>query len=620
MTESTHEVILKYKIFNSKGELVKEFDESKQTKSQNKSNNSVLKDTYKKAFKKIFSTNETSEISNSKINKPNNDKTSKKNEQSNPQDNLFWKLSYKKEDNKSDKAIKHSTNHKETKENKNNKQNTSKNKIQEYNKKIKEDIKAAQKRTEFLNNWEKTMTYTGLFNKMHQTFSPNDLTFTEFGAEARLYIPWGYNYKHLTGVRETLQNNLQCTVVLTSYVNKNYIDAKFIYTEDCNRIKFKPVPAKPYELFLGVDESGNPILVDINSEPHVLVAGSTRSGKNGTLDHAITNLIYNCTEDEAILFLLQGAKGDLAKYRYCKQVKKFLYSDDNGEEIFDFIEYIDEEMNRRKKLFESMIDNFQDPNLKDYNEKHLENKLPYIYVFVDELMAIAATAIKNKKGICNFIIELLERIAQYGGAYGITYVISHQKPERQLLSTFLKNMSNVRVCYGFRDSVCSTIVLGEGRYEAVDLPPRKAYVICKAYEGYLYTLDLTDNIYKYVKKSIVKPPETNKKSDSDSNDKNDSNTKFNDQDKNSANKKDAINVGIKKLQEQNEKIKSLKTIDKPSENNTKVNVKKQSDSAKSPYIKNDFSKVHPKTKEELLKENLSKIEGYVPYIPPKPRE
>ncbi|APH21009.1 TPA: FtsK/SpoIIIE domain-containing protein [Clostridium botulinum] len=604
MTESTHEVILKYKIFNSKGELVKEFDESKETKSENKSSKLVLKDTYKKAFEKIFNTNKTSE----------------KNEQSNPQDNLFWKLSYKKEDNKSDKAIKHSTNHKETKENKIKNQGTSKNKIQEYNKKIKEDIKAAQKRTEFLNNWEKTMTYTGLFNKMHQTFSPNDLTFTKFGAEAKLYIPWGYNYKHLTSVRETLQNNLQCTVVLNSYVNKNYIDAKFIYTEDCNKINFKPIIAEPYKLFIGVDESSEPILIDVNSEPHILVAGSTRSGKNGTLDHTITNLIYNCTENEINLYLLQGAKGDMAKYRNCKQVKKFAFCDDENT-IMEIIKNIYDEMKKRRNLFlTTLVDSFKDPNLKDYNKKFPNKKLPYIYIIVDEIMAVVSKANKDKKS-CQFeVMDLLEKIAEYGGAYGISYVISHQKPEAKLMPTFCKNMSNVRVCYGFNDSVCSAIVLGDGRYEAVGLPPRKAYVISKTYEGYLYTLDLTDNIYKYVKKSIVKPSETNKKSDSNSNDKNDSNTKFNDQDKNSANKKDVINAGIKQLQEQNQKIKSLKTIDKPSENNTKVNIKKQSNSTKSPYIKNDFSKVHPKTKEELLKENLSKIEGYVPYNPPKPRE
>ncbi|MHB9924620.1 FtsK/SpoIIIE domain-containing protein [Clostridium botulinum] len=615
MTESTHEVIFKYKSFNSKGEIIKEFDESKQTKSQNKSNKLVLKDTYKKAFKNIFNTNKTSEISNSKTNKSNN-------EQSNPQDNLFWKLSYEKEDKKSDKDITHNIKYKENKskkqielENKIKNQDTSKNRFQGYNKKIKEDIILAQKRTEFLNNWEKAMTYTGLFNKMHQTFSPNDLKFTSYGAEARLYIPWGYNYKHLSSVRETLQNNLKCTVVLKTYANKNYIDGKFIYIENCNKIKFKPVPiAKPYELFLGVDESGNPILVDINSEPHILIAGSTRSGKNGTLDHVITNLIHNNTEDEVSLYLLQGAKGDLAKYRNCKQVSEFAFCDDM-DTILKIIESIDKEMNKRKELFMSMIDNFEDPNLKDYNKKHPENKLPYIYVIVDEIMTVAANAIKDKKSFYKDIIDLLEKLAQFGGAYGITYVISHQKPQKLLLSSFLKNMSNVRVCYGFNDSVCSTIVLGEGRYEAVGLPPRKAYVICKAYEGYLYTLDLTDSIYKYVKESIVETPETDKKSDSDSNDKNDSNTKFNDQ-----NKKDAINAGIKQLQEQNQKMKSLKTIDKPSENNTKVNIKKQSNSVKSPYIKNDFSKVHPKTKEELLEENLSKIEGYVPYIPPKPRE
>jgi len=580
-------VIAKFTIRDSKGNIINVHDEEKQIENKKL----LLKDSCKKTLQNIFN-------------------KSKNRKKANLESNVFWKLKNKETKNINTEKKKQVKSGKQIDlEDNIRKQGVSKDKFKECTSKIKEDIILAQKRTEFLSNWEKAMTYTELFNKMHQTFSPNDLKFTSYGAEARLYIPWGYNYKHLSSVRETLQNNLKCTVVLKTYANKNYIDGKFIYIENCNKIKFKPVPTtKPYELFLGVDESGNPILVDINSEPHILIAGSTRSGKNGTLDHIITNLIHNNTEDEVSLYLLQGAKGDLAKYRNCKQVSEFAFCDDMST-ILKIIENINKEMNRRKKLFMSMIDNFQDPNLKDYNRKHPENKLPYIYVVVDEIMTVAANAIKDKKSFYKDIIDLLERIAQFGGAYGITYVISHQKPQKLLLSSFLKNMSNVRVCYGFNDSVCSTIVLGEGRYEAVGLPPRKAYVICKAYEGYLYTLDLTDSIYQYVKESIVKTPKKDKKSDSDSN------TKFNNQ-----NKKDDINAGIKQLQEQNQKIKSLKTIDKPSENNSKVNIKKQSNSVKSPYIKNDFSKVHPKTKEELLKENLSKIEGYVPYIPPKPKE
>ncbi|HCL4447290.1 TPA: hypothetical protein N2D16_002895 [Clostridium botulinum] len=584
-------VIAKFTIRDSKGNIIKIYDEREQIEN----NRLLLKDSCKKTLKNIF----------------NKSKNKKKFDSGN---NSFWKLENKETKSATKEKKKQVKNDKQIElENKIKKQDTSKEKFKECTIKIKEDIKLAQKRTEFLSNWEKAMTYTGLFNKMHQTFSPNDLKFTSYGAEARLYIPWGYNYKHLSNVRETLQNNLKCTVVLKTYANKNYIDGKFIYIENCNKIKFKPVPTtKPYELFLGVDESANPILVDVNSEPHILIAGSTRSGKNGTLDHIITNLIHNNNESEVNLYLLQGAKGDLAKYRNCKQVSEFAFCDDM-DTILIIIKNINKEMNRRKKLFMSMIDNFEDPNLKDYNKKYPENKLPYIYVVVDEIMTVAANAIKDKKSFYKDIIDLLEKIAQFGGAYGITYVISHQKPEKLLLSSFLKNMSNVRVCYGFNDSVCSTIVLGEGRYEAVGLPPRKAYVICKAYEGYLYTLDLTDNIYKYVKKSMLKPPETNKKSDSDSN------TKFNDQDKNSANKKEIINTGIEKLKEQNQKIKSLKIIDKPSENNNKTEIK-ENNSTKPIHIKNDFSKVHPKTKDELLLENISKIEGYVPYVPPKSRE
>lgn len=459
---------------------------------------------------------------------------------------------------------------------------TTQNKVNRYKNEIKEDINYINKKNNFLYKWDKIMTFTHLYNDMHETFSPEKIKFTSYGVECRIYIPFGDNFESLTNIKQTLQNNLQCTVLLKSYNNKNYIDAKFIYIENCNKLKFEPIKCEPYQVFLGVDEGGKPIIIDINIEPHILIAGTTRSGKNGALDHAIANLIYNSSETDAHLYLWQGAKGDLAKYKNCKQVKDFCYTSDKDAILKD-LSILNAELFRRKQLFSKMISNFEDPTLKNYNEKHSNEKLAYIYIVVDEILAVA-TKLSKKDPLAIQIMDFLEKIAEFGGAYGMTYIVSHQKPEKKLFPSFLKNMSNVRICFSFKDSICSSIVLGDGRYEAVGLPPRKAYMISNQYEGYLYTTNLTNNIKKYVKDSFIYIKNHKK------------NIKNNDK---STMDIDLTNVNIKNGEQINIDIKDLKQ----NKSNT--------------YIPHNYQKVTPKSKEDILKENISKIEGFVPYKPPK---
>jgi S-DNA-T family DNA segregation ATPase FtsK/SpoIIIE len=90
-----------------------------------------------------------------------------------------------------------------------------------------------------------------------------------------------------------------------------------------------------------------------------------------------------------------------------------------------------------------------------------------------------------------------------GGSYGVNYLILHQKPEKALMPTFVKNMSSIRICFGFEDLTCCAIVLGDelAKY-AYKLPRRKAFYSDGDMNGYLYTNNLTGQIRKYIEPSI----------------------------------------------------------------------------------------------------------------------
>jgi S-DNA-T family DNA segregation ATPase FtsK/SpoIIIE len=143
--------------------------------------------------------------------------------------------------------------------------------------------------------------------------------------------------------------------------------------------------------------------------------------------------------------LFQAAKNDLTKYKNCKQVKKFVLGDIN--EIDDALEEVIFEMKRRTKLMLPMVEALKGDNLYDYNCQHKE-KLPYIYVIIDEFIELMPDKadVKEEKDTKNNIMSNLRKIAQFGGALGITYIIAHQKPEKELMPTFLKNQSLIRIC------------------------------------------------------------------------------------------------------------------------------------------------------------------------------
>lgn len=364
--------------------------------------------------------------------------------------------------------------------------------------KFKNTLEYRREKNEFLSNWVKTMTYTNTYNSMNHTFEIVEEVKTDYGWHFKLLCPYGLTYDKLSILKPTIEHNMKCHFEYTVEQSNTCAICDIIYEKliAANKIPFEPLKVKPYEFYLGVKINGEPVVADINKNPFILIAGATRKGKNGALNHGLISLINSCSKEEIRILYYQGAKGDGLIYKKCEQV--YAWSMNNLFDLLKMCEYCKEQMDVRTKLFEPMYDKFKGDNILSYNKVNKNAQLPYIYLIIDEFLVVNidksdTTDIKEVK---KAIMDILSKMAQFGGALGVTYVIAHQKPEKELCPTFLKNMSNTRVCFGFEDDICSRIVLGNDL--AKNLPPRRAYVLTESKCSLIFTTNLENRIQQYI--------------------------------------------------------------------------------------------------------------------------
>lgn len=449
-----------------------------------------------------------------------------------------------------------------------------KEKIIEKKQYFKQEFEKRKKINQLIIQWKEIVAQTGTYNEIYDTFTLSNITIEEYGFRCLIFAPYGIPLENLEKIKLNIESGLKCNFLYTIPDHKKYAIADIIKPEQIkyNEIPFTPQKVRPYELYAGINIKGEPIIFNVNLTPNCLLAGQIRKGKNGSLDHMLISLIHSCNEKEVELYLLQCAKSDLIKYQNCKQVKCCIMG--NLEEMVAVLEYINTEMENRTRLMKPMIAKLKGDNIFDYNKLHPDKQLSYIYVVVDEIMVLMLES-KDKtiKDMKETILYYLERIAEFGGALGVNYITCHQKPEAKLMPTFIKNMSLIRICFGFDDDVCGRIVLGDKYGDLVlKLPARRAYYSADGKVDLLFTTNLKGRIEIFIKHSFVYNHET-------------------------------IFDKIKSLEKNNDNIIEFK---KEPQNQKPMSLGK--------IFKQDFSQVN-KSKEEILKENIKKIPGFVPYIP-----
>ncbi|MEG0283610.1 MAG: DNA translocase FtsK [Erysipelotrichales bacterium] len=209
---------------------------------------------------------------------------------------------------------------------------------------------------------------------------------------------------------------------------------------------------------LGKDINGKAIYTNLNKMPHLLVAGSTGSGKSVCINCIITSILMNAHYDDVKLLLVDPKKVELNVYNDIPHLLAPVVTDPKSASIA--LRKIVEEMDLRYQI----LANHNCKNIESYNEfveKFNEkvddestkmNKLPYIVVIIDELADLMMVSPKE-------VEESIMRITQMARAAGIHLIVATQRPSTDVITGIIKANIPSRIAFAVSSSIDSRTIL-----------------------------------------------------------------------------------------------------------------------------------------------------------------
>ncbi|MCX6764523.1 MAG: DNA translocase FtsK [Candidatus Nealsonbacteria bacterium] len=199
---------------------------------------------------------------------------------------------------------------------------------------------------------------------------------------------------------------------------------------------------------LGKDVSGNPAYADLCRMPHMLVAGSTGSGKTVFLNNLILSLIYRNSPETLRLILIDPKRVEFPVYGELPHLLSPVICDKSR--AVNALRWLVEEMERRFDV----LSRFRSKDIVSYNE-HVANgsaePLPYIVLIIDELADLMASKGRD-------VEALIVRIAQMARAVGIHLVLATQRPSVEVITGLIKANITSRVAFQVASQVDSRTV------------------------------------------------------------------------------------------------------------------------------------------------------------------
>ena len=206
----------------------------------------------------------------------------------------------------------------------------------------------------------------------------------------------------------------------------------------------------PLSIALGSDVSGEPVVADLASMPHLLIAGTTGSGKSVCISSITTCLVMNNTPEQLRLVMIDPKMVELVRFNGLPH----LYGkvETNLERILGVLQWVVAEMDRRYQV----LDETRSRNIDTYNRKVSRRKewelLPRIVVLIDELADLMMMAPAQTE-------FSLVRLAQMARATGIHLVVATQRPSTDVVTGLIKANFPARMSFAVASSVDSRVVL-----------------------------------------------------------------------------------------------------------------------------------------------------------------
>jgi len=202
----------------------------------------------------------------------------------------------------------------------------------------------------------------------------------------------------------------------------------------------------PLGFIIGRDVTGEPIIADIAKMPHLLVAGSTGSGKSVAIHSIIISLLYKNSPETLRLVLIDPKRVELSLYNDIPHLIAPVITD--GKKSLGVFRWAIAEMESRYERLQSVGAR----DIKSYNKYKPEEALPYIVIFVDELADLMATFGRD-------IESSIVRLAQMARATGIHLVLSTQRPSVEVITGLIKANITSRMALQVASQIDSRTIL-----------------------------------------------------------------------------------------------------------------------------------------------------------------
>ncbi len=226
----------------------------------------------------------------------------------------------------------------------------------------------------------------------------------------------------------------------------NKITAKVTLKEVIKSNEFKNVKSR-LALALGRDASGEAVAIDLEKMPHMLIAGSTGSGKSVCINTIITALLFNNSPQDLRLLLVDPKRVELTNYNGIPHLLTETVTE--VDKTVSSLKWAVWEMERRYKMFEELGKR----NITAYNASPgSEGKLPYIVTIIDELADLMATSAKD-------VEASIVRLAQMARATGMHLIIATQRPSVDVLTGLIKANITSRIAFATASQVDSRTIL-----------------------------------------------------------------------------------------------------------------------------------------------------------------
>lgn len=282
-------------------------------------------------------------------------------------------------------------------------------------------------------------------------------TVTQF--EIKLDSDSGIRVERVNGIARNLQMNLEVRAIriqapipgksTIGVEVPNMIQDKVMFGDLLSRPEFLN-DGKVLNTVLGLDISGKPQYLNIQSMPHALVAGSTGSGKSVCVNSIITSILYKASPDDVKLILVDPKMIEFACYEDIPHLATPVINDPKIAN--QALKWAVEEMERRYMLFKKYRVN----ELSSFNEVAKEDPyletLPYMVIIIDEFADLMSSC-------ANTVEEYVQRLAQKSRACGIHLIIATQRPTTDVIKGTIKANIMTRIAFSVTSQVDSITIL-----------------------------------------------------------------------------------------------------------------------------------------------------------------